>query len=332
MASGGVEGFVKTGARHTIAEDARVPTRITKARPAPVPKTEVFERGPVNNDPDLDLFHSELGDEESTQASSVYALLPKGETQEFARFQAERYGWESRGSLTPEGEEIDHRSRHSSIEIIPTAPDIIDPGRPSGTAEVGYSGPTRSLPILESNPGAFEGSEVSVGPEYETVGEKASVSHEDLLEQRHKRPLELDYKNEQLQAMSYSKLVSESFDYDPTRTKPVLSKDLSNKSLQDQLKFLVNIQDQQSAGTRQCDFFASLPIDKYEESGELITQQFSELLHRYTGLRQEKRKVAQEFEAEVARREEMVRERKDVLEADLKRLKKSGEDVIKYGR
>ena len=159
------------------------------------------------------------------------------------------------------------------------------------------------------------------------------VSGQSTIAQGEKRALDLDYTEEQLKSMPFSKLATESFDFDPARSKPNLSKDLASKPLPDQLRHLTTLQGaEDDIFQRQVSFFNSLPLDKYEESGDIIVDQFAEILGKFKDLRKKKREAARRFEEEVAEREEGVKERMDALGADLKRLKRSGEEVVRAGR
>lgn len=145
-----------------------------------------------------------------------------------------------------------------------------------------------------------------------------------------KRPLELDYDPDQLSKMTYADLKSESFDHDPRGPTNILPENLASASLANRLEYIhdqakhdnVHIEQQRA-------FFSSLPIDEYEECGDLIVERFAAIIAKFKDARREKRKVAMAFEEEVARREEGVRGKKEAIERDMGRLRKAGEDVVK---
>ncbi|KAI4113235.1 MAG: hypothetical protein LQ338_008214 [Usnochroma carphineum] len=139
----------------------------------------------------------------------------------------------------------------------------------------------------------------------------------------------LDYDLNALSQMSYHQLAEESFDKMP---KPV---ELANPSLTDKSTLqekLVHLQSldgprEQVQSQRQA-FFSSLPIDQYEECGDLMAEHFSRIVDGFKQARQRKRSVAKEFENEIARREKVVEGRKNAVAKDLDRLKRAGQDVV----
>lgn len=76
-------------------------------------------------------------------------------------------------------------------------------------------------------------------------------------------------------------------------------------------------------------FFASLSIDQYEECGDLILEEFREVMDRLRQARREKRRVARSLEELVAKREEWVRKKRGVLEGEMGRLRGAGVAVVK---
>ena len=60
-----------------------------------------------------------------------------------------------------------------------------------------------------------------------------------------------------------------------------------------------------------------------------MVEQLAELVKRMKEARRTRRKIAEEFEAEVAAREEYVRGEAAAIDGDLGRLKKAGGDVIR---
>lgn len=146
----------------------------------------------------------------------------------------------------------------------------------------------------------------------------------------HKRSVELDYNKSQLLDMNYDQLQSESFDYNPRAPAAVPPDDLQSRSMSEQLHQINNISSQ-SEGDRneqQMAYFSSLSIDQYDECGDLIVDQFASILNKFKQARQEKRKIAQDFEREVAERERNIRGRAGLIDKDLTRLRRAGEDVI----
>ena len=147
-----------------------------------------------------------------------------------------------------------------------------------------------------------------------------------------KAEVDLDYDPETLRKMTFQQLADESFDTAPQTTKlgsgnkpPEAASTLDEKLLH--LHSLdgsrEHVQSQRQA------FFASLPIDQYEECGDLMAEHFSQIISKFNNARQHKRNLAKEFEAEVTARQKLVERRTVVVAEDLDRLKRAGQDVVR---
>jgi len=153
------------------------------------------------------------------------------------------------------------------------------------------------------------------------------------------RPIELDHSQTQFSEMEYATLKDESFDYDPKAAPYELP--LGLDSLEEKLEYVKKLpcerrseeQEYSSQGHPQNSpqeiFFASLMIDEYEDCGDLIVQQLSELMQRLAKLRRTKRDDVRAFEAEIASREVAVSHSLAILQQDLNRLRRGGEEVVR---
>ena len=144
-----------------------------------------------------------------------------------------------------------------------------------------------------------------------------------------KRAPDLDYTPSQLLYMTYDQLSSESFDDGPYLSRGNLPDDLADTPLAQRLQFVYNLKHDEKQYLQRQAIFSSLTIDQYEECGDILIQRLGEIMSRYTDARRQKRKVASEFEKEVARREERVRGKKETVDGDLRRLRRAGEDVVR---
>lgn len=97
----------------------------------------------------------------------------------------------------------------------------------------------------------------------------------------------------------------------------------------EKLDYLVNLKDQVVKVSQERSFLASLPMDEYEECGDIMVERFSDFVKTFKTARQQRRKIAKEFEDEIAKREELVRDKINAFEKDLNRLKTGGEDVVR---
>lgn len=147
----------------------------------------------------------------------------------------------------------------------------------------------------------------------------------------HKRALQPDYSEAELSQMTYDQLKSEPFDHDPKAPPSILPPALQSEPLEHQLTHIFNLptpSDEHPIPDHQM-FFASLPIDKYEECGDLILGRFAEILNKFKKARQDKRQICRGFEDEVSKREAMVSNRVAALDRDMGRLRRAGEEVVR---
>ena len=123
----------------------------------------------------------------------------------------------------------------------------------------------------------------------------------------------------------------ESFDHVPAIARPIPEPKLPdiNLSLTDRLHHIYKDKSAKSKDAQQRAFFSSLTIDQYEECGDLLLNEFQELVDRLKQARQQKRKAARAMEDEITKREEWVRKRVVSLDQDLGRLKKGATDVVR---
>ncbi|MCJ1409643.1 hypothetical protein MMC19_003724 [Ptychographa xylographoides] len=147
----------------------------------------------------------------------------------------------------------------------------------------------------------------------------------------HKRPLDLDYTQEQLSTISYQQLQNESFDHDPRVQSVLLPKEVESDTLAKQLAYISKIKDiaeEERFATHQS-FFSSLNIERYEECGDLIVEQLADIITKFKKSRQEKRRIAKEFEDEVSQREEVLGKQAELIDSNMGRLKKAGLDMVR---
>ena len=160
------------------------------------------------------------------------------------------------------------------------------------------------------------------------LNDRVSIaSFEDTKTRKHAR--DLDYSLGQLSDMTFDQLQSEAFDHDPRATKPALPEDIAHGTLSQKLDYMLNLKDKESKTVQQRAIFASLPIEQHEDCGDLIIEKCTGIVAKFKDARRQRRKVAQQFEDEVAEREERVRGKMSAVEKDLGRLKRGGEEVVR---
>jgi len=144
-----------------------------------------------------------------------------------------------------------------------------------------------------------------------------------------KRALGLDYTPEELSGMPYKLLNSESFDHIPNHGTGIIPRNIAKASLPEKLKYAYELKGREDSEAQRNAVFASLTIEQYEETGDLIIEQFSNILGRYKDARRAKREAAREFEKEIGQREERVRGKFIAVKQDLDRLRRGAEDVVR---
>lgn len=145
--------------------------------------------------------------------------------------------------------------------------------------------------------------------------------------------ISLDYDPETLEKMTFQQLCEESFDSAPQPPKPENPALADDSTLNEKLFHLHSLEGpREQIDLQRQSFFSSLPIDRYEECGDLMTEHFGEVLKRFKQARQRKRAIAREFEQEVAMRQGLVERRRVAVAEDMERLKRAGQDVVRGGK
>ncbi|KAL8782972.1 MAG: hypothetical protein Q9213_004980 [Squamulea squamosa] len=182
-----------------------------------------------------------------------------------------------------------------------------------------------------ARPGPTIGSSSKADSMQAEVGEPQGFINERTPKQA-KAEVGLDYDPKTLKEMTFQQLAEEPFDTAPQPAK--LGNDKisveDGSSLDEKLLHLHSLGGprDQVQSQRQA-FFSSLPIDQYEECGDLMTEAFSQIILKFKNARQQKRGLAKEFEEEVAARQKLVERRKIAVAEDLDRLKRAGQDVVR---
>lgn len=139
-----------------------------------------------------------------------------------------------------------------------------------------------------------------------------------------KRRLSPDYDPATLHSMPYTDLQTQPFDHDPNPPPCPLPERLLSAPLASKLHHITTLSDAERRT-----FFATLSLAEWEESGDWFVERFSELVRKMKEARTERRRVAGEFEDEVARREEFVRRSREGVEGEMRKMRKGGEDVLR---
>ncbi|KAK4240358.1 extracellular mutant protein 11-domain-containing protein [Achaetomium macrosporum] len=139
-----------------------------------------------------------------------------------------------------------------------------------------------------------------------------------------KRRQSLDYDDAELHAMSYADLHKQAFDFDPqaaalqqTAVPP------AGGSIEERLEHYKN-----KGSMDQHEFFTRISIDEWDEAGDWFLAQFGGIMQRLKQARKAKRQLVQQFEDEIAAREEAVRSKIDGIGRTLEDLKQEGQTMM----
>lgn len=136
-----------------------------------------------------------------------------------------------------------------------------------------------------------------------------------------KRPrASLDYDDKALGQKTFGELLNEPFDLDPARGN---DQGGDGNPLSNKLEHFGH-----QSEDEQRDFFASMKMDDWEESGDWLVDRFADLMKRMKDARREKRKVVANFETEASKRAEAVQKLSDHLDRKMQKMKQDGLRVV----
>ena len=137
------------------------------------------------------------------------------------------------------------------------------------------------------------------------------------------KPFE-DYDLPDLFQKEYNELKAEDFDTEPRGKMHVLSDDMNQKPLTERL---AHVRERLDVGD-QDKFFRALPTREWEDAGDWFLEQFNSIITRTREARQQKRKLATEFEDEIEKRYRYVAKRQHHVEGALDKMKTQGEGLV----
>ena len=142
---------------------------------------------------------------------------------------------------------------------------------------------------------------------------------------------DLDYTPEQLNNMTYTDLATEPFDQNPPSffSENSLTKRLPSPTLPIATRLQAVYDSSTSRAALAKTLFASMSIEVYDESGDVLLEKFSDLVERLKQARRAKRKACVAMEEEIAMREKWVRRKRTCVEDGLGQLRSTGMSVIR---
>ncbi|KAE9363094.1 hypothetical protein N431DRAFT_423550 [Stipitochalara longipes BDJ] len=138
-----------------------------------------------------------------------------------------------------------------------------------------------------------------------------------------------DYTDEKLKGMKYSDLKAEDWDTIPNPKPFDLPAKLRGRHLGDQIAYYADRSKKNDDADDMVLFFEQLSTSEWEQAGDIIIEKFADLLKQVKEKRQEKRRITEQFEAEIEAREKAVRGKSDLFEKKLKEMEVSGKGVLR---
>lgn len=134
----------------------------------------------------------------------------------------------------------------------------------------------------------------------------------------------LDHYPPQLYDMTFSQLKAAPFDSDPNAAQ---LDSLAMLRPEDPVNKKMDALFSMDAHVKQ-EYFISLGIEEWEEAGDWFLESFSKLTAQFKTARQEKRKIAREFESEVEQRHESISKKRKLIVGAMDEMKESGGRVL----
>ncbi|KAM7191060.1 Extracellular mutant protein 11 domain containing protein [Naviculisporaceae sp. PSN 640] len=143
-----------------------------------------------------------------------------------------------------------------------------------------------------------------------------------------KRRHSLDYDDAELHKMSFSDLRNQAFDYDPQAVAAVAAQQHTTAgsavgTLEERMQHYKT-----KGSMDQHEFFTRLSASEWDAAGDWFLEQFSDVVNRMKTARRDKRKLVEQFEEEIARREEAVRVKAEGIDKTLVDLKEEGQTMM----
>ncbi|KAE8371265.1 extracellular mutant protein 11-domain-containing protein [Aspergillus bertholletiae] len=139
-----------------------------------------------------------------------------------------------------------------------------------------------------------------------------------------KRHIEPDYPPDILYQKSFTDLQAEPFDHIPAATPSPNANQETQPNPEDKIPYLMDLSD---ADRRT--YFSNLSMDEWEDCGDQLIDQFTQMLNKMKELRHARRKTAAMFEAEIRRRHESVEEQSSDLSKKLDEMRTGGAEVLR---
>jgi hypothetical protein len=146
-------------------------------------------------------------------------------------------------------------------------------------------------------------------------------SQEDRLRKR--RRYSCDYDDQALASMNYAQLQREPFDFNPSKIMTEPRGLPAGLNLEGKLAHFNGLSE-----VEQREFFTTMSVKDWDRSGDWFLEQFGGVVQKLRESRQARRAMVEQYETEIANREEAVRLRTESINKKLDKIKHKGEDML----
>ena len=296
-------------------------------------KYSTFRGNSVNggaSDPNVNLQYANCGAFERVmkQTSAVPVQELKGTSIEqssiLAQLAAQQRNVSDHHEPSPQPSITSHQTlRPKSRARSGTAEDIV------ATSVQRQAGGGRLLPVQIGSIDVGNEASVDWNPNANRTHDSESTVSADCPHAR-KRARDLDYSADQITSMTFQQLSSERFNLASDIDRASLPQELSSGTLAAKMDYILEkLKDEDTKTLQRRAFFSSLSIEQYEECANFMICRFTDIMSKVVSARQQRRRASKDFEEKIAKREECVRGKTTVVDQDLGRLKRGGEEVVR---
>jgi hypothetical protein len=138
--------------------------------------------------------------------------------------------------------------------------------------------------------------------------------------------LTADYDDSELAKMSYEDLAKETWETEQQSRQLATSSGQGNATEPLKDRFELYLREGEDS---QFEYFMQLPIEEWEQTGDLFLERFAGLMKKMRVARQQKRTLVSTYEKTIEERERLVRGKSGNLDNKLQDMRKGGEGVLK---
>ena len=140
-----------------------------------------------------------------------------------------------------------------------------------------------------------------------------------------------DYEDDELKAMNYAQLQTQSWEEVPHAPVFELPEKIRGPdvTMANQIQYYIDIKEFEERNERLFEYFQQMSTADWEQAGAFFVDKFANFMKDIVAIRQEKRQLIETFEAEIEAREKAVRGKSENLEERFKTMKATGQQVLR---